>query len=336
MTNPPKATSSLLDHIDSAIEARADFFDAEHQSAFRLFNGFYEGYPELSIDLYGGTLVLFDYSNLAQDREVIINQVIQFIRNQLPWLRSVVWKRRKSLSIRERRGILLGGELPDQVISELGVSYAVDLLMSQEASFFLDTRNVRSWALESLEGKTVLNTFAYTGTLGIAAQAGGAKRVIHLDRQRKYLNLAKASYALNGLQIDKSNFITGDFFKQTRSYRKSGQRFDCVIVDPPFFAKTRSGTIDMLENSHRLINKVRPLVNDGGYLLVINNALFLNGEEYYKMLTSICAAGYGSIETLIPVPADCTGYRDTIQRSPPVDPSPFNHPTKIALLRFSS
>jgi 23S rRNA (cytosine1962-C5)-methyltransferase len=32
------------------------------------------------------------------------------------------------------------------------------------------------------------------------------------------------------------------------------------------------------------------------------------------------------------VPADITGYPETIVSNPPVDPAPFNHPTKIAVL----
>ena len=49
-----------------------------------------------------------------------------------------------------------------------------------------------------LAGKTVLNTFAYTGSLGVAARAGGAARVVHLDLSRAFLNVAKDSYARNG------------------------------------------------------------------------------------------------------------------------------------------
>ena len=30
----------------------------------------------------------------------------------------------------------------------------------------------------------------------------------------------------------------------------------------------------------RLINKVRPLINGGGILIVINNALYVSGQEY--------------------------------------------------------
>jgi 23S rRNA (cytosine1962-C5)-methyltransferase len=84
--------------------------------------------------------------------------------------------------------------------------------MNRDASLYLDTRNLRQWALGHLEGKTVLNTFAYTGSLGVAARAAGASRVIQFDRNRLFLNVAKTTYTLNGFPIDKKDFQTGDFW----------------------------------------------------------------------------------------------------------------------------
>ncbi len=82
-----------------------------------------------------------------------------------------------------------------------------------------------------------------------------------------------------------------------------------------------------------LINKVRPLINDGGYLVAVKNALFLSGNDYIKALESLCADGCLQIEELIPVPDDFTAYTQTRLRSLPVDPVPFNHVTKIAVLK---
>jgi 23S rRNA (cytosine1962-C5)-methyltransferase len=192
---------------------------------------------------------------------------------------------------------------------------------------------LRRWALDHLAGKTVLNTFAYTGSLGVAATAGGARRVVHLDRSRAFLNVAKDSYTHNGFPIRKADFLAGDFWEQVSRLKRAGEQFDCVFLDPPFFATGDTGTVDLVNQSHRLINKVRPLVADGGWLAAINNALFVSGADYMRTLEGLCADGYLSIETLIPVPPDFTGYPETQVRQPLVDPAPFNHSTKIAVLR---
>ena len=52
-----------------------------------------------------------------------------------------------------------------------------------------------------------------------------------------------------------------------------------------------------------------------------------------QMLETLCADGYLSMEALIPVPQDFIGYSATPVGTLPADPAPFNHPTKIAVLR---
>ena len=233
----------------------------------------------------------------------------------------------------ERQGVLVCGERVDRHIREHGVRYALELQLHGESTFYLDTRNLRAWAMQTLTDKTVLNTFAYTGSLGVAAVAGGARRVVQLDHNKAYLNVAKASYSLNGFPIHKADFQVGDFWTQTNVLKRTDARFDCVLLDPPFFSTTSGGTVDLVNHSERVINKVRPLINDGGYLVAINNALFVSGAVYLEMLETLCADGYLSIETFIPVPAECTGYPETIVSPPPVEPAPFNHSTKIVVLR---
>ena len=41
--------------IESAINFRTELFDEKHEAAFRLFNGFTEGKPNLVVDLYAKT-----------------------------------------------------------------------------------------------------------------------------------------------------------------------------------------------------------------------------------------------------------------------------------------
>ena len=328
-------TDSVAPLLAVALAARADLFDARHESAFRLFSGFFEGCPDLVVDLYARTIILHNYAESPRDAQTVIRETQEYLRAQLPWVNAVILKTRSAKGVGARNGVILYGEKPDRRVRDPqgSVWYSVELLLNRDASLYLDTRNARFWAETHLAGKTVLNTFAYTGSLGVAALAGGASRVVHLDRNRAFLNIAKTSYTLNGLPIHKSDFQTGDFFTQVSHFKRTGELFDCVLVDPPFFSTTSKGTVDLVNESHRVINKVRPLVADGGYLVAINNALFVSGVEYMRTLESLCADGYLSIEELIPVPTDFTGYPQTIVRTSPVDPAPFNHSTKIAVLR---
>ena len=325
-------TLMIIDLLDGAIEARQELFDARHETAFRLFNGFSEGCPTLVIDIYGSTAVLNDYTELTAAPAPLIQTVCEHLKRRLPWIRVIILKTRNGKTEAEKCGVVLSGSGCNRRIKEHHIWYAVDLCMNRDASLYLDTRNLREWAWRSLKGKTVLNTFAYTGSLGVAALAGGAARVVQLDLNRAFLSLAEESYALNGLPNNKANIRAGDFWPQVNLMKHERERFDCVFLDPPIFSATPKGVVDLAADSARLINKVRPLINDGGYLIAINNALFLSGQAYLETLTSLCADGCLSLNTMIPVPRDCTGYPHTTVSAPITDPAPFNHSTKIAIL----
>jgi 23S rRNA (cytosine1962-C5)-methyltransferase len=323
----------LVHRLELALDARIPLLDQDHNSALRLFAGFYEGFPLLAADLYARTLVLFDYAPLRSNDDTHLQQAQNFYLNQIPRIKSVIQKRRGANEQALRRGMVTFGETPAQQIEELGVLYAIDLLMNQDASFYLDTRQLRGWLLEHAQNWELLNSFAYTGSLGIAALAGGAAGVIQTDRSQKFLALARQSAMRNRLDLGKMKLRAGDYFSEIAQLKRQGTLFDCVILDPPFFSSTSQGTVDLVNEGTRLINKVRPLIKDGGRLVAINNALFLSGSEYIQSLEALCQDGYLSIEALIPVPEDITGFSETVVNQPPTDPAPFNHPTKIAILQ---
>ncbi len=70
-------------------------------------------------------------------------------------------------------------------------------------------------------------------------------------------------------------------------------------------------------------------------LIVVNNALFMSGMGLIRIFDEISQSGYIWLEEIIPVPPDVTGFPETRLTPPPVDPAPFNHPTKIAVLRVT-
>jgi len=317
--------------FDLALASRQPLLDDAHNSAFRLFNGFTEGDPNLSLDLYARTLVVHNYADDLIDNQPFIEDTVRHLQNSLNWLHAGIVKHRNGITQEDRRGKLLFGDSLDTKITEHGVWYALDLTMNRDASFYLDTNLLRKWLIENMKGKSVLNTFAYTGSFGVAALAGGASRVIQVDRNHHFLDLARKSYALNGFSINRNDFLALDFFPAVSRFKTGKQTFDCVILDPPFFSSTSKGKVDQEKESARLINKVRPLINDGGHLIAINNALYVSGQEYMQTLEELCKDGYLKIEELIQVPEHFVGNNKV--GKPITDPAPFNHSTKIAVLK---
>jgi 23S rRNA (cytosine1962-C5)-methyltransferase len=325
-------TESITPLLEKALASRTSLFDPKHESAFRLFNGFIEGCPDLIVDLYASTLVIHNYADTPGQGEPLVEEAQRFFSTSIDWIKAGIVKTRNGVLQEEKRGKLKFGKEIDRKIKEHGVWYSIDLTLNRDASFYLDTRHLRKWLIENLKDKTFLNTFAYTGSFGVAALAGGASRVVQIDLNREFLNIAKTSYILNGFPVRKGDFIARDFFEQVSNMKRMQTFFDCVLIDPPFFSATSKGRVDQVHESARLINKVRPLIKDGGYLVAINNALFVSGAEYMQNLESLCKDGYLKIKELIPVSEDFTGYPETRAGKPVTDPRPFNHSTKIAVL----
>lgn len=319
--------------LDAALAARSDLFDPKHESAFRAFNGFLEGDPNLIIDLYGKTVLLHNYDKQPQRSQALIDAATQTLLERFDWISAVVVKQRFGDSAEKRNGTLVVGSKPNHWIREHGVRYAIDLMMNRDASFYLDTRSLRRWLLDHAAGKSVLNTFAYTGSLGVAAVAGGASRVLQTDLNRRFLNFAKTSHTLNGFPIDKRAFQSADFWSFINRLKRADERFDIAIIDPPFFSRTKDGTVDLASSTTRLINKVRPVVADGGRIVIINNALYVSGADFMQALASLCVDGWVSIEDAVAISADFTAPQTRV-RDFITDPAPFNHSTKIAILRI--
>jgi 23S rRNA (cytosine1962-C5)-methyltransferase len=325
--------SELVARFEAALAHRLPRLTAPHVTAARLFNGYTEGFPRVAVELYGTTLVLHDATSATGDKDAML-ALIEAARAKLPWVTAALWKRRESKSQDERNGTMLFGAEKDltRKVQEDGVWYQVRLTLNRDTSFYLDTAPLRSWAKRTLTGKRVLNAFAYTGSLGVAAMAGGAESVLHTDLNNAFLTVAKDSYTLNKFAIDKKCFWPGDFFDVIGRLKKE-LLYDCIFVDPPFFSVTEKGRVDLEQDMDRLLNKVRPLVGHGGWLVVINNGVFVSGADFMKSIDAAVATGYAALEQRIDVPEDFTGYADTKQGALPVDPAPFNHSTKIAILK---
>lgn len=329
-----ESTNTKWSYISTRLKLRKDYLLEPCESAVRLLNGALEGQADWMIDLYGRTIVLHHYNKVVHANEDDLAELQKLLLEHFPFINCIVLKERRDKNPELRQGKIIYGETPDSWIRENGTRYAIDLLMNQDASFYIDTRNLRTWLKENSEAKTVLNTFAYTGSLGIAAFAGGAEQVVQTDLNKRFLNIAKTSCTLNGFPINKKDFKVGDFWFQIKNLNRAKALFDTVILDPPFFASTEKGRFDTQQDTKRLVNKLRPLVQDGGHIVSINNALFLSGQDYLSELEKLCEGGYVEIQEFIDIPDDCRGFSDYDSSLSIANPTPFNHSTKIAILKI--
>ena len=227
-----------------------------------------------------------------------MRDVREFYLARLPWLTCVIEKHRNAMDELKPKGIMIDGNRADTQITENGIHYALDLQLNKDASFYMDTRNLRQWITGAYTRKDRPQYFCLPGSLGIAALGGGAAFVAQVDMNRNHLGLAHKSRALNGFDAAKMKLMPVDFFAAVGSLKREKALFDMVILDPPFFSTTERGRVNQAGESTRLINKARPLVADGGYLIIINNALFYSGQAFMAELEVLCQGGFLSLEDL--------------------------------------
>lgn len=314
----PEAISSLL---DAALKKRTDLLTDSDTDCCRIFNGFYEGCSAFSIDRYAETaVILWQEKKTPPSRDLL--EVLTAFCSGIPEITSVLYKNRYDPDPQARLGRLLAGTDIAVKCREWGHTYPLRLTMNKDCGFYLDSALLRKWLLLNSAGKRVLNTFAYTGSLGLAADYGGAAKVTQTDMNRNYLQ-----------HIPGEEIIIGDFYRVMGDLRHSERLFDVVILDPPFFSVTGAGRVDQTRNCIALANKIRPLVADGGQIIIINNALFLPGADFAGQISSICGE-YLKQREIIPVPDSFFGGDPDSARLP-VPCAPFNHPTKMIIIDVS-
>lgn len=174
-------------------------------------------------------------------------------------------------------------------VTEHGVRYLVRPGAGLSVGLFLDMREVRLWLRGTVEGRSVLNLFAYTCSLGACAALGGASRVVNVDVSRQYLEWGKANYVLNGCALDERDFIYGDAFDWLQRFARRDQLFDVVIVDPPSFSST---PFSVTRDFPKLVQASASVLAHGGLLLAATNHAATSDRRFEEWLwAGVHAAG---------------------------------------------
>ena len=141
--------------------------------------------------------------------------------------------------------VALLGEPPAEPfeVDEHGARYWIRLREVRHPGLFLDHAPLRQWLRGQARGCRVLNTFAYTGSSSVAARAAGCATVVSVDANKRFLSVLKDSFAKNKFPFVQRDSTVGDFFSVMARLKRVKTLFDCVILDPPFFAQNDTGGV---------------------------------------------------------------------------------------------
>ncbi|RMU87887.1 putative SAM-dependent methyltransferase [Pseudomonas savastanoi pv. phaseolicola] len=306
--------SSLNQALSVALDNRQALLDQLHgqgTDCYRLFHGSQEGASGLTIDRYGPQLLVQSFhSRLDRDALLALHEQVN-TRLGLDTL--LVYNDRSQGNSRvDRHDTVYKAEeaaLADHVGHEWGLNYRVrGRHAGQDPLLLLDLRNTRGWVKQHSAGKSVLNLFAYTCGVGLSAAAGGASEVCNLDFAEGNLAVGRENGALNP-QLPPMQFIQSDYFpairqlaglpiaarrsQQLPSYVKLQQRqYDLVLLDPPAWAKSAFGTVDLLRDYQSLLKPALLTTADDGVLICCNNLAKVSMQDWREQVLR-CATKAG-------------------------------------------
>ncbi|WP_025996630.1 class I SAM-dependent rRNA methyltransferase [Pseudomonas viridiflava] len=306
--------SSLNQALCVALDNRQRLLGELHKQGtdcYRLFHGSQEGASGLTIDRYGTQLLVQSF-HTGLDREALLELHAQ-VNRHLGLETLLVYNDRSQGNSRiDRQDAVYKADdaaLEDQVGHEWGLNYRVrGRHAGQDPLLFLDLRNTRGWVKAHSAGKSVLNLFAYTCGVGLSAAAGGASEVCNLDFAEGNLAVGRENGALNP-QLPTMQFIQSDYFPAIRQLAglpvsaRRGQKlpdyiklqprqYDLVLLDPPAWAKSAFGTVDLLRDYQSLLKPALLSTADDGVLICCNNLAKVSMEDWREQVLR-CATKAG-------------------------------------------
>lgn len=246
----------------------------------------------LSIDRYGdhAWVTLWESQSnamLAQFDQHVRAALIHFLQQHFA---AAVLLYRPHKGVPDDASVLFGNPPSEQYrVSENGAHFLIQLQHTKHPGLFLDHAPLRRWLMTNSQQQRVLNTFAYTGSLSVAAALGGAAHVTTLDLSKATMRWAEANGELNGLTRDRARWIAGDVFEWLpRLQREIAQgkqaAYSMVIADPPSFSRSAKGTFSTAKDLPTLHALLLDVLAPNGILITSINSAQVSWAQYEKAI----------------------------------------------------
>lgn len=266
--------------LTAAIAERKDFYGNPDTTAFRVFNGEGDGFGGLSIDYFNGFYLVSWYSEGVYSFK---DEVIAALQNVAD-CRGIYQKKRfdtKGQYI-EEDDFVAGerGEFP-LIVKENGINFAVYLNDGAMTGIFLDQRDVRNAIKERYaQGKTVLNTFSYTGAFSVAAALGGAMKTTSVDLAKRSNSKTIEQFSVNGIDYESQDILVMDVFNYFKYAKRKEMKFDLVVLDPPSFARSKKYTFSTSKDYTNLMREAIAITEEDGIIVASTNSASFGMKKF--------------------------------------------------------
>jgi 23S rRNA (cytosine1962-C5)-methyltransferase len=287
--------------LESALRLREGILRlGEQESAYRLVFSEGDGLSGLTVDRYDRWLVArFTSRALYQHSELLLRSLAG-----LTEAGGILARTERGIAARE--GLPPGeetivGSVPEGPVEvvENGLRYRVDLRAGQKTGFYLDQRENRRAVAGYCRGRRVLDLFCFTGAFALnALHHGDAAEALGIDSSAPAIDHARAHAALNGIDIDRARFETGDVLKALDRLRDDGQKFDVVICDPPKYAAQAKYVEHALKGYIRLNRAALDVLAPDGILATCSCSGLVGRELFAELLGQVAEQSRRTIQIL--------------------------------------
>ena len=182
-------------------------------------------------------------------------------------------------------GVLYGADPGELTIAESGVRFAVNLLEGQKTGAFLDQRENRIAAEPYARGRA-LDCFTFQGGFALHL-ARGAATVTAVDISGAAIQQAQRNAALN--EATNVECVEANVFDYLREMELTGERFDCINLDPPAFAKNRAA-VEAATRGYKEINlRAMKLLRPGGTLITSTCSYHMSEDAFLNVIADAAA-----------------------------------------------
>ena len=117
----------------------------------------------------------------------------------------------------------------------------------------------------------MLNLFAYTCSVSVAAAVGGAMQTTSVDLSNTYLDWGKRNFEANSVDPSKHRFLRED---ATRWIGRHRDRYDWIFVNPPTFSRSKmsKGAFNIHRDHEKLLGDAMRTLDPRGELLFTTHA----------------------------------------------------------------
>ena len=280
--------------IRSALDVRAllGLTDNPATTCYRLVHGEGDSLPGLVIDVYGATAVVQCHSvGMYHSRSAIAEALVAVYGSRLA---AVYDKSAQTVPFKANLNAVDGylyGSMPekDNVVLENTHQYIVNWEEGQKTGFFIDQRFSRELVERYSKGRTVLNTFCYTGGFSVSALAGGAKEVCSIDASERAVELASRNVELNFGAEAPHTALACDAVEYLKNI---GDKYDLIILDPPAFAKHHKVLGNAMQGYKRINARALSQIKSGGILFTFSCSQAVSKELFRTtVFTAAAIAG---------------------------------------------